>query len=126
MSEQIEQGMKVEVFGEEGVFVVGELVHKDENSLKTVYNLIDEKGVEGWTEVADMLPTVGSRFDIDWQERYDIICPYCEHEMPSAPSLFHQLGHISMGCGSCTKCNKAFAIQFNPFANRMLARSTVF
>ena len=115
----IEAGMKICVKGSEGVFTVVRQTVAKPNPLYCEYKVMNKRGEKFVVEVADIQPYIEQSFSIDWQDRYDIACPFCEHLMECEPSEFQKLGFLSMGSGCCPKCDEPFVVTFNPFANRM-------
>ena len=115
------EGLKVQIKGEDGIFTVGKMIVNSNNPLNCEYQVIDANGNdELFTSVRNFLPVVGDDFTIDWQDRYDITCPHCDHKMQCAPSLFHQIGGFELGGGGCPTCHEMMSIKFNPYANRMV------
>ena len=56
-----------------------------------------------------------------WQDSYEIDCPYCGYSQRTRPSIFHQMGMLDMGRGSCLKCGGAMRIVYNFSDDAMIA-----
>lgn len=53
------------------------------------------------------------------KKRFDINCPYCKTPMKCSKSMFHEMGLLDMGGGSCIECKKVFEIHYHPDSNSM-------
>lgn len=60
---------------------------------------------------------------IDFNKRYEIICPHCGKVQYACLSILHTWGVTDGGRGTCTECKKSMKLVFDFSAEIMTAKA---